>query len=177
MFGISGIELFMILAVALLIFGPEEMPKIGRIIGQGLRMFNDARQQVEDVIQSEILTPEDAIMLKDPLGMKGMKDDFEKTFKQMADPTYKPVPKGSGMRVATDDALEAEMRSTAAAAAPTSGSSTPGAPTSGAPAPAAPASGVPSPVAMAEAVDPDDVASIWGIAPAVVDEAGESDAH
>jgi len=78
------------------------MPRIGRIIGQGLRMFNDARQEVEDVITTEILRPEDAQMLKDPFGMKEMQKDLQKTVNQISDPKYKPVPKGAGMRVSTD---------------------------------------------------------------------------
>ena len=110
MFGISGIELFIILAVALLIFGPDELPRIGRIVGQGLKMFNDARQEVQDVISTEILTPEDAELLKDPLGMKSMKAELESTIKQVSDPKYKPVPKNAGMRVATDDIVEKTVK-------------------------------------------------------------------
>lgn len=110
MFGISGIEFFMILAVALLIFGPEEMPRIGRIIGQALRMFNDARREVEQVMTDEILRPEEMDMLKDPLGMKSMSKDLGNTMMQMADPKYKPIPKGTGMRVATDDVTQAARR-------------------------------------------------------------------
>jgi TatA/E family protein of Tat protein translocase len=111
MFGISGIELMIILVVVFLIFGPEEMPKIGRTIGQALKMFNEARQEVEDVIKTEIFNPEDAQMLSDPLGLKGMSKEFEDTFKQMADPDHKPVPKGAGMRVSTDDMMQAQKTS------------------------------------------------------------------
>lgn len=114
MFGISGIELFIILAVAFLIFGPEEMPRIGRIIGQGLRMFNDARQEVEDVIKTEMLRPEDAVMLSDPLGLKGMQKELESTVKQISDPNYKPASKGAGMRVSTDDQFQKTMQEQAA---------------------------------------------------------------
>ena len=149
MFGISGIEFFIILAVGFLIFGPEELPRIGRVIGQALRMFNDARQEVEQVITTEILTPEDAHLLRDPLGMKGMRRDLEKTMKQLADPDYKPIPKGAGMRVSTDEGL-----AQTAGTATTAEASEPVEPSSDATMPAS---------SLAETVDPDDVASIWGL--------------
>ena len=106
MFGISGIELFMILAVALLIFGPDEMPRIGRTIGKGLRMFNDARSEVQNVITTEMMGSEDADLFKDPLGLKGMQQELGDTVKNLADPNFKPVPKGAGVRVASDDARD-----------------------------------------------------------------------
>ena|GEM_PF-763631 len=157
MFGISGIELMIILAVVLLIFGPEEMPRIGRIIGQGLRMFNEARQEVENVVTTEILRPEDAELLKDPLGMKSMGREFESTIRQISDPNYKPVPKGAGMRVSTDDRkveqpsieeLEAQLEKARAQ--------------QGAPSPEEKAVTKPQ---VAREVDRDDAASIWGVAP------------
>jgi len=153
-FGISGIELMIILAVVLLIFGPEEMPRIGRIIGQGLRMFNEARQEVENVVTSEILRPEDAELLKDPLGMKSMGKELESTIRQMGDPNYKPMPKNAGMRVSTDDAAQ-------------------GAKTE------APQEIIEEEVAVEQTaatpqeirdVDKDDVASIWGVAPSAQSE-------
>ena len=160
MFGISGTELIIIFAVAVLIFGPEEMPRIGRTIGRALRMFNDARQQVESVVTSEILNPEDAHLLKDPFGLKGMTDDFQKSIAQLGDPSYKPAPKGAGMRVSSDDQFDvarAKERSQAAVPADTSaeaiiveeGTS----------------NHVTSQTQEVRDVDPQDAASIWGVKP------------
>ena len=159
MFGISGFELFLILAVGLLIFGPEEMPRIGRIIGQALRMFNDARQEVQDVITTEILTPEDAQLLKDPFGMKAMSTDLQTTVKQLADPDYKPLPKGAGMRVATDDALDAQKKPAEVASSTITTE----------PLPAddeavdASRAAVSEPSAQVTPIDPTNAASIWGV--------------
>lgn len=102
MFGISGFELLIIAAVGLIVFGPDELPKIGRAIGKGLRMFNDARQEVETIVKEEILRPEDMEMVRDPLGLKKTKDSLSKTLMDMSDP--KAPPKGAGARVSTDDA-------------------------------------------------------------------------
>lgn len=92
MFGISGFELFIIAAVGLVIFGPDELPKIGRLIGKGLRMFNDARQEVEKVVKAEVLRPEDMELVRDPLGLKKTKESISKTFMDMAEPPKVTAP-------------------------------------------------------------------------------------
>lgn len=48
MFGRIGIqELILILALALIIFGPRKLPEIGRSIGQGLREFKKATTEIQ----------------------------------------------------------------------------------------------------------------------------------
>jgi colicin import membrane protein len=187
MFGIGGIELMIILVVVFLIFGPDEMPKIARTIGKAMKMFNEARQDVEDVIKTEILNTEDAQMFTDPLGLKGMSKDLESTFQQMTDPDYKPVPKGAGMRVSTDDITQSKnisaldsVKTEAETEAIVGVSASDGAPvllgddvdtqTASSSATADPAddSGTTESVPITEKpavpqVDRDDVASIWGI--------------
>lgn len=59
MFGIGGFELLLIIVFVLLVFGPDKLPEIGKLVGRGIRMFNDARHEVESVVRTEILRPED----------------------------------------------------------------------------------------------------------------------
>lgn len=48
MFGKIGLqELILILALALIIFGPRKLPDIGRSIGQGLREFKKATTEIQ----------------------------------------------------------------------------------------------------------------------------------
>ncbi|MDY0087039.1 MAG: twin-arginine translocase TatA/TatE family subunit [Coriobacteriia bacterium] len=54
MFGISGTELFMIVAFALLIFGPDQLPKVGRTVGQMMREFKRAQDTMEAMIRAEV---------------------------------------------------------------------------------------------------------------------------
>jgi sec-independent protein translocase protein TatA len=51
-------ELILILAVALVIFGPKKLPEIGKGIGNALREFNKARNDFMDSIHSEADRPE-----------------------------------------------------------------------------------------------------------------------
>lgn len=58
MFGNIGFpELLIILAIALLIFGPKKLPEVGRSIGRALREFrrtsDEIKERLEDEIQAE----------------------------------------------------------------------------------------------------------------------------
>ncbi len=47
MFGLQPWHLIVILAVALIIFGPSRLPEVGRAIGQSIREFREAASGVE----------------------------------------------------------------------------------------------------------------------------------
>lgn len=47
-------ELLVILAIALLVFGPKKLPEIGKGIGNALREFNKAKNDFMETINSEV---------------------------------------------------------------------------------------------------------------------------
>ncbi|HMX61564.1 MAG TPA: twin-arginine translocase TatA/TatE family subunit [Candidatus Sumerlaeota bacterium] len=47
-FGLGPLELIVILAVVLLIFGPSQIPKLGKMFGQSMRDFRDASKKLDD---------------------------------------------------------------------------------------------------------------------------------
>jgi sec-independent protein translocase protein TatA len=51
---IGPAELILIMALALLVFGPKKLPEIGRGIGNALREFNKARNDFMQTIHSEV---------------------------------------------------------------------------------------------------------------------------
>lgn len=53
MFNIHGQELIIILAVALLIFGPKKLPEIGKSIGQGLREMKRASNSIMSSLEDD----------------------------------------------------------------------------------------------------------------------------
>jgi TatA/E family protein of Tat protein translocase len=55
MFGsISGTEIIVILALALLLFGPRRLPQIGRTIGRALSEFRKATQDFKTSLEREV---------------------------------------------------------------------------------------------------------------------------
>lgn len=50
MFNIGTPELIIILAIALIVFGPKKLPEIGRSIGQGLRELRKASRDIMDSV-------------------------------------------------------------------------------------------------------------------------------
>lgn len=55
MFGsIGGPELILILAIALLIFGPKKLPEVGKSIGKAMREFRKTSDEIKEKIEEEI---------------------------------------------------------------------------------------------------------------------------
>jgi sec-independent protein translocase protein TatA len=57
-FNVGPAELIIVLAIALIVFGPKKLPEIGRGIGSALKEFNKARNDLMDSIHSEIDRPD-----------------------------------------------------------------------------------------------------------------------
>ena len=62
MFGtLGGPELFLILVIALIVFGPRKLPEIGQSMGKMLREFRKAstefKRTVEDEVEADRLPP------------------------------------------------------------------------------------------------------------------------
>ena len=69
MFGSIGLpEIIVILALALLVFGPKKLPEVGRSIGRALREFRRTSDEIKDKIEEEIQADE----------LREIKDEIEK---------------------------------------------------------------------------------------------------
>ncbi len=69
MFGNIGFpELLIILAVALLVFGPKKLPEVGRSIGKALREFRRTSDEIKEKIEEEIQVDE----------FRDIKEEFKK---------------------------------------------------------------------------------------------------
>ncbi|AFY54452.1 twin arginine-targeting protein translocase, TatA/E family [Rivularia sp. PCC 7116] len=60
-FGIGLPEMAVIMAVALLVFGPKKLPEIGRSMGKALRGFQEASQDFQDEFKKEASQLEEAV--------------------------------------------------------------------------------------------------------------------
>jgi TatA/E family protein of Tat protein translocase len=73
MFGNIGFpELLIIMAIALLIFGPKKLPEVGKSIGRALREFRKASDEIKEKIDQEIQADE----------FREIKDELKKDFKE-----------------------------------------------------------------------------------------------
>jgi Tat protein translocase TatB subunit len=54
LFGIGGTELFIIVLFALLIFGPDKLPQMGRTIGKWTKEFRRAQDSMQAQIRAEM---------------------------------------------------------------------------------------------------------------------------
>ena len=57
MLGIGSTELVIILVFGFLLFGPDKLPQMGRIIGRALRQFRETQEKLTAVVQTEVVDP------------------------------------------------------------------------------------------------------------------------
>jgi len=60
MFGLGPTELIIILVIALVIFGPSRLPKIGQSVGDAVRALRDSTDKVTDEVAKSLETPAQA---------------------------------------------------------------------------------------------------------------------
>ena len=67
MFGIGGVELFLILLFGFLIFGPDKLPAMAKTIGAAIAKFRSAQEEMNKVIKTEVYDPNSDEPFKNPL--------------------------------------------------------------------------------------------------------------
>lgn len=53
MFGLGGTEIGVLFLIILLVFGPSQIPKMARGLGQALREFRKAQREITDEMHRE----------------------------------------------------------------------------------------------------------------------------
>ena len=53
MFNFGGGEMFVVLLIILLLFGPSQLPKMARGFGQAIREFKKAQREITDELERE----------------------------------------------------------------------------------------------------------------------------
>jgi len=59
-------ELFLVLIVALIVFGPSKLPEVGSAVGRGLREFRRATSEIEDAVLHQSEPEEDELFPHQP---------------------------------------------------------------------------------------------------------------
>lgn len=102
MFGISPVELLVILVIALVIIGPKNLPEVARTLGKGFYQLRNALDGVRDSVNLDKVM--DNMMKEEPKASKpsppsGAVSDIEETAKEDS-PEIVEDPTGSGETVA-----------------------------------------------------------------------------
>ena len=92
MFGtLGGPEIFLILVIALIIFGPRKLPEIGKSVGKMLvefrRASTDFKRTIEGEIEAERPRPSEPSRPSEPIGSSPGPDETE--------PAAAPAPEGA----------------------------------------------------------------------------------
>ena len=74
MFGLGVTEILVILVVAILLFGPQQLPEIGRQVGKAVKGFKDATDDVRKSVEPEL-----NLMQAE---MKSIQQDLESSMKE-----------------------------------------------------------------------------------------------
>ncbi len=54
MFGLGAMEILVILVIAFLLFGPKELPEIGKQVGKAVKGFKDTTDDLRQSVEPEI---------------------------------------------------------------------------------------------------------------------------
>lgn len=68
MFGLGGAEVGILFIIILLIFGPSQIPKMARSIGEAMREFRKAQREITDEMQRDDTPPPPADKGQKPVG-------------------------------------------------------------------------------------------------------------
>ncbi len=59
MFGIGPMELFVILLIALVVFGPKKIPEIANALGKSINEFKKGAKEIESSVRKELETSDE----------------------------------------------------------------------------------------------------------------------
>jgi len=83
MFGNIGLpEMMVIMAIALLVFGPKKLPEVGRTIGKAIREFKKSTDEIKDKFEEQIRVEE----------FKSIQDDIKKSTDEIKDKFAEQIP-------------------------------------------------------------------------------------
>jgi sec-independent protein translocase protein TatB len=128
MFGMSMMELIIIAVIALVLLGPDELPKVARTVGKTLREIQKAGDDLKDTFDREIMSevkkptePPPGAVAKPPRTLASTVRDIQKDIQKAGEDIRKEVmsdPKASSSTPAAQETSALPAPATPAAATP-----------------------------------------------------------
>jgi TatA/E family protein of Tat protein translocase len=93
MFNIGLPELLIIVAIALIVFGPNKLPELAKAFGKAMREFKKATEEVKESFEAETKDLEE---LKDTLTQENLLADLGEEITTSAEPSAETPPSEEG---------------------------------------------------------------------------------
>jgi sec-independent protein translocase protein TatB len=93
MFNIGLPEMLIILAIALIVFGPNKLPDLARAFGKAMREFKKATEEVKESFREETKDLED---IKSSITQDHLLTDLAGALEESPEPESKPPPSAEG---------------------------------------------------------------------------------
>lgn len=91
MFGLGVTEVLVILVVAFLLFGPQQLPEVGRQVGKAIKGFKEATDDVRKSVEPELNLMQAEI--------KAVEQDLESSMKEAEESIKKSANENQGDEV------------------------------------------------------------------------------
>jgi len=92
MFGLGVTEILVILIVAFLLFGPQQLPEVGRQVGKAIKGLKDVTEDVKKTVEPELNLMQAEVKSVEQDLESSMKE-AEEAIKKQADSTQEEVKK------------------------------------------------------------------------------------
>lgn len=92
MFGLGAGEILIILIIAFLLFGPSQLPEIGRQVGKAVKGFKETADDLRSTVEPEINMIQQEVKMVEQDFQASMKD-AEEEITQITNPNQPSEPK------------------------------------------------------------------------------------